>query len=107
MPFEFLSHVSHRKERLVRRQTRARSTRVSRPVFIRGKDTTGRKSGRTRPRNVVEVLTLRSRSGAEGRDRTADTGFFRPVLYQLSYLGLEGFEMLALPHAAPASPRKQ
>ena len=25
--------------------------------------------------------------GAEGRDRTADTGFFRPVLYQLSYLG--------------------
>jgi hypothetical protein len=25
--------------------------------------------------------------GAEGQDRTVDTGFFRPVLYQLSYLG--------------------
>src|SRR5580704_11530017 len=25
--------------------------------------------------------------GAEGQDRTDDTGFFRPVLYQLSYLG--------------------
>jgi hypothetical protein len=26
--------------------------------------------------------------GGEGRDRTGDTGFFRPVLYQLSYLTL-------------------
>jgi hypothetical protein len=26
-------------------------------------------------------------SGAEGQDRTVDTRFFRPVLYQLSYLG--------------------
>src|SRR4030088_2049562 len=25
--------------------------------------------------------------GAEGQDRTDDTGFFSPVLYQLSYLG--------------------
>ena len=33
------------------------------------------------------VVSVRSNSGAEGRDRTADTGFFRPVLYQLSYLG--------------------
>jgi len=32
-------------------------------------------------------VDLRSKPGAEGRDRTADTGFFRPVLYQLSYLG--------------------
>jgi hypothetical protein len=24
--------------------------------------------------------------GGQGRDRTADTGFFRPVLFQLSYL---------------------
>lgn len=30
---------------------------------------------------------MRAKTGAEGRDRTADTGFFRPVLYQLSYLG--------------------
>ena len=28
--------------------------------------------------------------GAEGRNRTVDTGFFRPVLYQLSYLGPGG-----------------
>ncbi len=34
--------------------------------------------------------SLRSKTGAEGRDRTADTGFFRPVLYQLSYLGPPG-----------------
>ena len=33
-------------------------------------------------------MALRPKTGAEGRDRTADTGFFRPVLYQLSYLGL-------------------
>jgi hypothetical protein len=25
--------------------------------------------------------------GAEGQDRTGDTRFFRPLLYQLSYLG--------------------
>ncbi len=30
------------------------------------------------------------RGGAEGQDRTVDTGFFRPVLYQLSYLGTGG-----------------
>jgi hypothetical protein len=28
-----------------------------------------------------------SNNGAEGQDRTVDTRFFRPVLYQLSYLG--------------------
>ena len=27
------------------------------------------------------------KGGAEGQDRTVDTRFFRPVLYQLSYLG--------------------
>ena len=27
------------------------------------------------------------RDGAEGRDRTGDTWFFRPLLYRLSYLG--------------------
>ena len=26
-------------------------------------------------------------NGAEGRDRTGDTWFFRPLLYRLSYLG--------------------
>ncbi len=33
------------------------------------------------------LVVARPELGAEGRDRTADTGFFRPVLYQLSYLG--------------------
>ncbi|CCD00732.1 protein of unknown function (plasmid) [Azospirillum baldaniorum] len=32
---------------------------------------------------------LRGRSGAQGRSRTADTGIFSPLLYQLSYLGTE------------------
>ncbi len=27
------------------------------------------------------------KSGAEGRNRTADTRLFRPLLYRLSYLG--------------------
>ncbi len=31
------------------------------------------------------ILTLIS--GAEGRNRTADTGIFSPLLYRLSYLG--------------------
>ena len=30
---------------------------------------------------------LASWSGAQGRNRTADTGIFNPLLYQLSYLG--------------------
>ena len=29
-------------------------------------------------------------SGAQGRNRTADTGIFNPLLYQLSYLGQRG-----------------
>ncbi len=28
-------------------------------------------------------------NGGEGRDRTADTGIFSPLLYQLSYLAKE------------------
>ena len=38
----------------------------------------GRKSGRKQHRAIVELLLLRSKFGAEGRDRTADTGFFSP-----------------------------
>ncbi len=30
--------------------------------------------------------------GAQGRNRTADTGIFNPLLYQLSYLGESGRE---------------
>ncbi len=28
--------------------------------------------------------------GAQGRNRTTDTGIFNPLLYQLSYLGMPG-----------------
>jgi hypothetical protein len=38
---------------------------------------------------------LKQISGAQGRNRTADTGIFNPLLYRLSYLGngalLDGF----------------
>jgi hypothetical protein len=30
------------------------------------------------------------RSGAQGRNRTNDTRIFNPLLYQLSYLGIQG-----------------
>lgn len=30
---------------------------------------------------------LKLEGGAQGRNRTADTGIFNPLLYQLSYLG--------------------
>ncbi len=36
--------------------------------------------------------------GAEGQDRTADTGIFSAVLYQLSYLGVDAAG--ACPHDA-------
>ena len=29
-------------------------------------------------------------SGAQGQNRTADTGIFNPLLYRLSYLGVQG-----------------
>lgn len=29
------------------------------------------------------------KDGAQGRNRTSDTGIFSPLLYQLSYLGIE------------------
>ena len=33
---------------------------------------------------------LKTKDGAQGRNRTADTGIFNPLLYQLSYLGQRG-----------------
>lgn len=33
---------------------------------------------------------LKAVYGAQGRNRTADTGIFNPLLYQLSYLGQRG-----------------
>ena len=33
--------------------------------------------------------------GAQGRNRTTDTGIFNPLLYQLSYLGVSGLTVAA------------
>ena len=33
---------------------------------------------------------LKTMDGAQGRNRTADTGIFNPLLYRLSYLGQRG-----------------
>ena len=44
-----------------------------------------RKRGHTEP---VQPLDLNT--GGQGRNRTADTGIFNPLLYQLSYLAEEG-----------------
>ncbi len=48
--------------------------------------------------------------GAQGRNRTTDTGIFSPLLYQLSYLGVLGQCFLRVPgqgpkHAAFREPR--
>jgi hypothetical protein len=40
------------------------------------------KSCRNATRKCIEV------SGGQGRNRTADTGIFNPLLYQLSYLAM-------------------
>ena len=36
---------------------------------------------------MVEIVYLVEIRSAQGRNRTADTGIFNPLLYQLSYLG--------------------
>jgi hypothetical protein len=47
---------------------------------------------------------LYSEGGAEGQDRTVDTRFFRPVLYQLSYLGDPRRSVAADPVPNPGDP---
>jgi hypothetical protein len=37
------------------------------------------------------MLNLFDSSGAQGRNRTADTRIFNPLLYRLSYLGEKDF----------------
>ena len=37
--------------------------------------------------STAEPLPHITRHGAEGQNRTADTGIFSPLLYRLSYLG--------------------
>ena len=40
-------------------------------------------------------------NGAQGRNRTADTGIFNPLLYQLSYLGKLGSSYFERPRIKP------
>ena len=52
-------------------------------------------AGNKKPQGVKFRLGFFGISGAQGRNRTADTGIFNPLLYRLSYLGngalLDGF----------------
>ena len=41
-------------------------------------------------RYMASATTMVSMSGAQGRNRTTDTAIFSRMLYQLSYLGIEG-----------------
>ncbi len=43
--------------------------------------------GRRRRRRSVFKFVQNGKNGAQGQNRTADTGIFSPLLYQLSYLG--------------------
>ncbi len=43
---------------------------------------------RSRRARVLQNIYMGKRGGAQGRSRTADTGIFSPLLYQLSYLGI-------------------
>jgi hypothetical protein len=40
---------------------------------------------------ISQVPAIIVKSGAQGRNRTADTRIFNPLLYRLSYLGEKGF----------------
>ncbi len=40
-------------------------------------------------RTAANPLKWNDFTGAEGQNRTADTGIFSPLLYRLSYLGLQ------------------
>ena len=42
--------------------------------------------------------------GAQGRNRTADTGIFNPLLYQLSYLGKSEVSTPERPRIKPSRP---
>jgi hypothetical protein len=50
----------------------------------------GKVAGNKKPQANGLRLGLFGISGAQGRNRTADTGIFNPLLYRLSYLGISG-----------------
>ena len=37
---------------------------------------------------IAQTIEKQGKNGAQGRNRTADTRIFNPLLYQLSYLGI-------------------
>src|SRR3990167_537818 len=47
-------------------------------------------AGNKKPQGRHLRLGFLGISGAQGRNRTADTGIFNPLLYRLSYLGQRG-----------------
>ena len=50
------------------------------------------------------ISLKKEENGAQGQNRTADTGIFSPLLYQLSYLGavgLRGAEAVLIGNRAP------
>ncbi|GIX31007.1 MAG: hypothetical protein KatS3mg124_1479 [Porticoccaceae bacterium] len=51
-----------------------------------------------RPADAADRVRTRAGGGAQGRNRTTDTGIFSPLLYRLSYLGeREGAYLIAPP----------
>jgi hypothetical protein len=68
------------------------------PIWVPGSNKGGTMVGQTaRIENVMKKglsnlidnpLFSFKKNGAEGQNRTADTGIFSPLLYRLSYLGI-------------------
>ena len=42
------------------------------------------------------IIAVSGKNGAQGRNRTTDTRIFSPLLYQLSYLGLNAISEAAM-----------
>ena len=55
------------------------------------------------------MLISREISGAQGRNRTADTGIFNPLLYRLSYLGnsYDEYECLSFIRKKPRAVQRE
>ena len=54
------------------------------------------------PPRLARPNLLLQKTGADGRDRTDDLRFTKPLLYQLSYIGLKSLRRI-MPCAAPPS----
>ena len=64
----------------VQGRTQSRFGKFEKGKFERGKHEKGKSA-------TFASALLAYWNGAQGRNRTADTGIFNPLLYQLSYLG--------------------